>query len=229
MTERTATAPVGLVVLDCDGVLVDSERLAVEIHTRLGAECGWPLTAADVVDLFIGRSAASIRDVIAGRLGEHTATAWDDAFHVRLRQAFETELRPVDGVVEALARITLPTCVASSGTHAKLRDSLGRVGLYEHFAGRIFSAAEVARGKPAPDLFLHAAARSGVAPRACVVVEDSVFGVQAARAAGMRCYGYGGGLVPPERLRQAGAVVFDDMRELPGLLAGAGVLTEEWA
>ncbi|ANP49523.1 HAD superfamily hydrolase (TIGR01509 family) [Streptomyces griseochromogenes] len=217
--------PVELVIFDCDGVLVDSERIAVRIHTRLGAEFGWPLGPSEVVDLFMGKSAASIRTIIADRLGEATATAWDEEFHRRLRDAFETGLRPVDGVVEALDRLRLPICVASSGTHAKLRHSLRHVGLYERFAGRVFSAGDVSRGKPAPDLFLHAAARVGVAPEACAVVEDSGFGVQAARAAGMRCFGYGGGLTPPERLRQAGAVVFDDMRELPRLLAGAGAGT----
>ncbi len=101
-----------------------------------------------------------------------------------------------------------------------MRHTLGVTGLYERFAGRIFSAAEVARGKPAPDLFLHAARQMGIDPAACVVVEDSRPGVQAARAAGMRAFGYAGGLTPAERLAGPGTVVFDDMRELPGLVTG---------
>ncbi|MCQ1575864.1 HAD family hydrolase [Streptomyces parvus] len=216
-----ATAPVGLVIFDCDGVLVDSERIAVEVHTELGVEFGWDLSAAQVVELFVGKSALSIRDTIAARVGASTAVRWDEEFHRRLRDAFETQLRPVVGILEALDALVVPTCVASSGTHPKLRHSLGRVGLYERFSGRILSATEVAHGKPAPDLFLHAAARMGVAPGSCVVVEDSVFGVRAARAAGMRCFGYAGGVTPAERLAGPATVVFEDMRELPRLLAEA--------
>ncbi|WP_431043049.1 HAD family hydrolase [Streptomyces sp. P1-3] len=215
-------APIELVIFDCDGVLVDSEPLAVEIHTELGAELGWAVSPSEVVELFVGKSAVSIRDIIAARLGAATAALWDEEFHRRLREAFESRLRPVDGIAEALATLDLPTCVASSGTHPKLRHSLRHVGLYEHFAGRVFSATEVTRGKPAPDLFLHAAARMGAAPESCAVVEDSGFGAQAARAAGMRCFGYAGGLTPRDRLAGPGTVVFEDMRELPRLLAEAG-------
>jgi HAD superfamily hydrolase (TIGR01509 family) len=127
-------------------------------------------------------------------------------------------LSPVEGLPEALDAITLPTCVASSGSHEKMRHTLGRTGLYDHFAGRIYSATEVARGKPAPDLFLHAAQKMGVDPAACVVVEDSRPGVQAARAAGMRAFGYAGGLTPAEGLEGADTVVFHHMRKLPTLI-----------
>jgi beta-phosphoglucomutase-like phosphatase (HAD superfamily) len=114
--------------------------------------------------------------------------------------------------------IKLPTCVASSGSHDKMRHTLGRTGLYQRFEGRIFSAAEVAHGKPAPDLFLHAARQMGVEPARCVVVEDSQYGVQAARAAGMRAFGYSGGLTPAQWLEGHDTVVFEDMRKLPELL-----------
>lgn len=130
-------------------------------------------------------------------------------------------LSAVDGLPEALDAITLPTCVASSGSHDKMRHTLGRTGLYERFAGRIYSAAEVRRGKPAPDLFLYAAQKMGVDPAACVVIEDSRPGVEAARAAGMRSFGYAGGLTPAGRLEGTDTVVFHEMRELPGLIAGA--------
>ncbi|MFB7513360.1 HAD-IA family hydrolase [Streptomyces sp. NPDC056144] len=184
------------VIFDCDGVLVDTERLAVRLQTELGAELGWPLTADEVVERFIGRS----KESIVGQLTER--------------------LDPVDGVPEALAALTLPSCVASSGSHEKMRHTLGRTGLYEHFAGRIYSATEVPRGKPAPDLFLYAARRMGVDPAACAVVEDSAPGVAAARAAGMRAFAYTGGPTPASRLEGPGTVVFDDMRLLPELLAG---------
>ncbi|MBV6700671.1 HAD family phosphatase [Kitasatospora aureofaciens] len=212
--------PIELVIFDCDGVLVDSEVIAARIQVRLGAELGWPLTEAEVVERFIGRSEASNHAAVAERLGAATADLWGKRFVELHAEAVDAELTPVDGLPEALAAITLPTCVASSGSHEKMRHTLGRTGLYDHFAGRIFSATEVGRGKPAPDLFLHAARTMGVDPSACVVVEDSLPGVQAARAAGMRALGYAGGLTPAERLAGPGTVVFDDMRRLPELIVG---------
>ncbi|MFD9727849.1 HAD family hydrolase [Streptomyces sp. NPDC059072] len=214
--------PIELVIFDCDGVLVDSERIAARVQVALGAELGWPLTEQEVVDRFIGRSHASIREQIAERLGEDTAAVWAQRFEELHREAVDEDLSPVDGLPEALDALTLPTCVASSGSHDKMRHTLGRTGLYERFAGRIHSATEVARGKPAPDLFLYAARRMGVDPAACVVVEDSRPGVEAARAAGMRAFGYAGGLTPAERLEGEGTVVFHDMRELPRLVARSG-------
>ncbi|MFG2875489.1 HAD family hydrolase [Streptomyces sp. NPDC048337] len=213
--------PIELVIFDCDGVLVDSERIAVRVQVALGAELGWPLTEEEVIDRFIGRSSTSIREQVSARLGDETSALWWDRFEQLHAEAVDAGLAPVEGLPEALDAITLPTCVASSGSHEKMRHTLGRTGLYARFAGRIHSAAEVARGKPAPDLFLHAARRMGVDPAACAVVEDSRPGVEAARAAGMRAFGYAGGLTPAERLEGAGTVVFHDMRELPPLLAAA--------
>ncbi|MGW6574453.1 HAD family hydrolase [Streptomyces sp. NPDC054945] len=210
--------PIELVIFDCDGVLVDTERIALRLQIALGAELGWPLTHQDVVDRFIGRSKESICEQIAQRLGEETAALWWEQLLRRHRDAVDAGLEAVEGLPEALAEITLPVCVASSGSHDKMRHTLGVTGLHERFAGRVFSASEVARGKPAPDLFLHAARRMGVDPAACVVVEDSRPGVRAARAAGMRAFGYAGGLTPAERLAGPDTVVFHDMRELPALL-----------
>ncbi|MFG2332507.1 HAD family hydrolase [Streptomyces sp. NPDC048604] len=212
--------PIELVIFDCDGVLVDTERLAVRLQIALGAELGWPLTADEVVERFIGRSKESIVEQLTERLGAQTAGLWWSRLMERHRDAVDLGIDPVDGLPEALAALTLPTCVASSGSHEKMRHTLGRTGLYDHFAGRIYSASEVPRGKPAPDLFLYAARRMGVDPAACAVVEDSGPGVAAARAAGMRAFGYAGGPTPAGRLEGPGTVVFDDMRELPDLLAG---------
>ncbi|HEX6501319.1 MAG TPA: HAD family hydrolase [Micromonosporaceae bacterium] len=213
--------PVGLVIFDCDGVLVDTERLAVRVTASVGERLGWPLTEAEIVDLFLGRSPRYVRDLVAARLGDEVAAVWAAQFDAAHREEAERYLTPVDGIVEALDEITVPTCVASNGPHEKMRHTLGRTGLYERFAGRVFSAGDVPRGKPAPDLFLHAAASMGVPPRECVVVEDSRAGVDAARAAGMRCLGYAGGLSPADWLAGPGTVVFDDMRELPVLLGMA--------
>ena len=213
-----AVEPVELVIFDCDGVLIDSERLAVKVDMLVLRELGWPLTEAEVIERFVGRSNADIQATIERHLGSKLPADWVKRFEPMYERVFTAELTPVDGVLEALDQITLPNCVASSGTHEHLRFRLGLTGLYERFAGRIFSAEEVARGKPAPDLFLHAADRMGVPPAACVVVEDSRPGVEAARAAGMRVLAFAGGLTPAERLAGPNTILFEHMRELPGLL-----------
>lgn len=208
-------------IFDCDGVLVDSEPLALRANAVSLAEFGWPLTDDEIIERFVGRSHTAIQDQVVAQLGVERADAWAARFDALHQAALETVL-PVEGIVAALDAITLPTCVASSGTHAKLRLTLGRTGLYPRFEGRIFSATEVAHGKPAPDLFLHAAAALGVEPGRCVVVEDSRYGVQAARAAGMRSLGYTGGVTPAAALAGPGTVLFGDMRELPELLRRVG-------
>jgi HAD superfamily hydrolase (TIGR01509 family) len=205
-----------LVIFDCDGVLVDSERIATRIDVEVLTELGWPITQEEVIERFVGKTDAAMRQEVEEYLGRALTEEWD-GFASRYSDAFAAELEPVDGVVDALDRIDAATCVASSGTPESIELKLRLTGLWERFEGRIFSAADVEHGKPAPDLFLHAAARMGVDPPACAVIEDSPFGVQAARAAGMRSFGYAGGFMSAERLRLAD-VVFDDMRELPGLL-----------
>jgi HAD superfamily hydrolase (TIGR01509 family) len=207
-----------LVIFDCDGVLVDSERLAIKVDVAVLAGLGWVMTEADAVERFVGLSMAQIRHQVESHIGRALPVNWEEEFYERLREAFVSELTPVQGIVEALDAIRYRTCVASSGTHEKIRFSLALTGLYDRFAGRIFSAADVPRGKPAPDLFLHAAERMDADPCQCVVIEDSVPGVVAALAAGMRVLGYGGGVTPAEKLERSGAVVFDDMRDLPLLL-----------
>jgi HAD superfamily hydrolase (TIGR01509 family) len=211
---------VELVIFDCDGVLIDSERLAIKVDVVALRELGWPLSEAEVIARFMGRSDREGRAIIEAHLGRPLPDGWADQIEQRYLDAFDAALTPVDGVLEALDRIALPTCVASSGTHEHMRYTLSLTGLYERFAGRIFSADDVAAGKPAPDLFLHAAKQMGAEPAGCVVVEDSRPGVEAARAAGMRALAFAGGLTPAERLEGPDTVLFDDMRELPGLLDG---------
>ena len=215
----------GLLIFDCDGVLVDTERLGVRVEAQICTELGWPLTEAEIVERFMGRTHVFMLAEIERELGRPLPGVWEELFVPRYRAVFETELVAVDGVVEALDRISIPTCVASSGTHEGMRATLGRTGLYDRFAGRIFSATEVEEGKPAPDLFLHAARQMGVPAGECGVVEDSVHGVRAARAAGMHVFAYGGGLTPAERLAGPNTIVFDDMRELPGLVGRFDVET----
>jgi HAD superfamily hydrolase (TIGR01509 family) len=211
-------AAVELVIFDCDGVLIESERLGVKVDVLALRELGWPLSEAEVIARFVGRSDRENRAAIEAHLGRNLPDGWAEQIEARYRRAFATELTPVDGVLEALDQISVPTCVASSATHEHLRYTLGLTGLYDRFAGRIFSADDVANGKPAPDLFLHAADRMGVEPGDCVVVEDSRPGVEAARAAGIRVLAFAGGLTPDEALAGPDTIVFDDMRELPKLL-----------
>lgn len=208
-----------LTIFDCDGVLVDSERIAIRIDAVVLADLGWPLSEAEIIERFVGRSEEHMVREIEAQLGRRLPANWEAAYQNLYVTAFERELRAVEGVVDALDRITSATCVASSGSHARIERSLRRTDLYGRFEGRIFSASEVANGKPAPDLFLHAAARLGVPPARCAVVEDSRYGVEAARAAGMAAFGYAGGVTPGHRLEGPRTVVFSDMRRLPDLLA----------
>jgi HAD superfamily hydrolase (TIGR01509 family) len=205
-----------LVIFDCDGVLVDSERLAVRTEAKILSDLGWPLKEADIVERFVGRSAAYMQLEIERHLGR--GIDWDAEFEPRYREVFERELVGVPGIVEALDEITFPMCVASSGSHEKMRFTLGKTGLLDRFDGRIFSADQVAQGKPAPDIFLFAADQMGALPNRCAVVEDSVSGVTAGLSAGMAVFAFAGGVTSAESLSIEGAVVFDDMRELPAML-----------
>ena len=210
-----------LVIFDCDGVLVDSERLTVGVEARLLTELGWPHTAEEVVERWMGRTSEYQLGEVEARLGRDLMLAFDERSSQEVREAFERELRAVEGIealVERLHDAGIPTCVASSGTHDRMRYTLGITGLYDTFDGRIYSATEVAHGKPAPDLFLHAARRMRARPEGCVVVEDSVYGVRAAVAAGMTAYGFAGGLTSAEALAAEGALVFHEMAELVDVL-----------
>ena len=215
-------SPHQLAVFDCDGVLVDTERLTVGVEARVLTEMGWPHTPQEVVSRWMGRSSEAQLSEVRARLGAGTARRFDEVLTAELLATFESELTAVDGVPELLARLEgaeVDVCVASSGTHDRIRLTLGLTGLLDRFGGRVYSASDVPHGKPAPDLFLHAATSMGVEPGACAVVEDSGYGVLAGVAAGMTVYGFGGGLAPPAELVRAGAaVVFDTMTDLGDLL-----------
>jgi len=215
-----ASAPIDLVIFDCDGVLVDSERLSVEVDRRVLASLGWKISREEIIDRFVGRSSTHFRAEVEVQLGRALPDDWEEPYQPWYLDAFERELEAVPGVGDALESLDVPTCVASNGAHDKIRRNLGLTGLLPRFEGRIFSAEDVDEGKPAPDLFLHAAERLGVDPAGCVVIEDSRYGVQAARAAGMRVFGYGGGITSAESLHREGATVFTDMKDLPRLLLG---------
>lgn len=215
-----------LVIFDCDGVLVDSERLIVKVEAQICQERGWGLTEDDVIREFVGLSDSAMRARLSELVGEELDENWDAEYTERYRNALTQDLVAIPGVaaaIDAIERAGVATCVASSGSHQKMDLTLGITGLLARFEGRIFSATdpEVERGKPAPDLFLHAAARMGVDPDRCAVVEDSPFGLVAALEAGMVPFGFSGSVIPAERLALDGVTVFDSMSELPALVTGA--------
>jgi len=215
---HTEHGQIDLVIFDCDGVLVDSEPIAVGVDLLVLERVGLKLSEAEVIERFVGRSPAVMREAIEQHLGGPLAPELQEEFERLYVDAFEGGLAAIDGVEAALAEIRQPTCVASSSEPESIERKLRLVGLYERFAGRIFSATEVPNGKPAPDLFLYAAARMGAAPERCAVVEDSQYGVQAARAAGMRVFAYASGYTDPRSLAGPDTTSFTDMRELPRLL-----------
>ena len=206
------------VIFDCDGVLVDTEQISNRVLAGLLTEAGLPTTFEDCMRDYRGRAMTSVLALAAERLGAPLPADLPDRYYAEIEAVFARELQPVPGVVAALDRITMPSCVASSGPHHKMQVTLRRTGLWERFEGRIFSASEVAAGKPAPDLFLLAARAMGFDPAATAVVEDSVPGIEAARAAGMRALAFARH-TDADVLAAAGGEPFHDMAELPGLLA----------
>ncbi len=214
--------PPDLVIFDCDGVLVDSEAIANATLAEALSEWGFPITAAEARARWLGRSMKSVGIELKAELGDRLPEGWLEEVEARDFAVFRARLEAVPhvrGAVEAVQAAGLASCVASSGSHAKMEVTLGVTGLWPLFEGRIFSAREVARGKPHPDLFLHAAARMGVEPGRAVVIEDSPAGVAGAVAAGMRVLGYAGdALTDRAALIAAGAILFEDMREAPRLL-----------
>lgn len=207
-----------LTIFDCDGVLVDTERVANRILAEMLTAAGYPITMAGCVERFMGRPGSECFPEVEAELGRRLPTDFVARYDRRVIDTFLADPRPVEGVVEAMEALPGRRCVASSSDPAYLRAVLGRTGLWERFE-RVFSATEVARGKPAPDVFLHAAGSLGVDPAACLVVEDSVAGVRAAVAAGMAVVGYAG-LLSAERLAAHGARTITHMAELPGAVAG---------
>ncbi|MFF6807596.1 HAD-IA family hydrolase [Streptomyces sp. NPDC012616] len=209
-----------LVVFDNDGVLVDSEPISNRLLAGYLTELGHPTSYEDSIRDYMGSAMHRIHDLVLQRTGERLPADFDDVFHRRVFEAFERELRPVPGavaVLEKLAADEVPYCVASSGSHERIRVGHRTTGLDRWFDdSRVFSSQDVGKGKPAPDLFLFAAERMGVEPGRCVVVEDSPLGVQAARAAGMDVYGFTA-MTPAAKL--AGATqLFADMHQLGDLL-----------
>lgn len=219
--------PIDLIIFDCDGVLVDSEVISCRAHADVLSRHGYPITADGVLHRFLGVSDLEARLMIEKEIGRKLPDDLEDQMKALVLQLYADELQAITHVAAAIAAINLPKCVASSGTPDKIRHGLTSAGLYDLLAPHLFSATQVARGKPAPDLFLFAARQMKTVPERCLVIEDSIPGVTGARAAGMAVLGFhGGSHCPPGHpamLQAAGAeLTFDDMRQLPALIRQAG-------
>lgn len=212
-----------LVIFDCDGVLVDSEPLSNTCFARALRREGLDWSVEETMRRLMGRSMKSCVEIVERELGRSLPADFVEKLQADTMQTFcDAPLQPVAGVaaaIDAIEAAGAATCVASSGGLDKMRVTLGLTGLWDRFEGRIFSATEVSRGKPFPDLFLHAALRMNRQPFECTVVEDSLPGIQAARAAGMRAMAYvGASHADDTALAAAGGRPFDDMAELPALV-----------
>jgi HAD superfamily hydrolase (TIGR01509 family) len=209
-----------LVIFDNDGVLVDSEPISNRLLAAYLTELGHPTSYEDSIRDYMGSAMHRIHDLVLERTGQRLPDDFDDVFHARVFAAFERELKPVAGVVDVLEKLTadgVPYCVASSGSHERIRVGHRTTGLDRWFDdARIFSSQDVGRGKPAPDLFLYAAEQLGARPETCVVVEDSPLGVRAAVAAGMDVYGFTA-MTPAAKLAEA-THLFSAMGEFADLL-----------
>jgi len=210
-----------LVIFDCDGVLVDSEPLANASFSRALKAQGLDWSVEETMRRLMGRSLKSCVEICEVEIGRKLPDDFVEKMQVVTYQSFrDAPLQAVAGVkdaVEALQKAGFDTCVASSGSPDKMRFTLGLTGLWDLFDGRIFSSSQVPRGKPFPDLFLHAAIAMNEQPFDSIVVEDSVPGIQAARSAGMKALAYAGApYADPGSLKKAGGILFDGMEQLPG-------------
>ena len=213
-----------LVIFDCDGVLVDSEPIINRAHAEVLTACGYPITEKVLVERFCGMSDPDMLEIIEREWGRALPASYAEHVGLMIEAGFHQSLAPTKGVAEALASLTLPICVASSSSLEQIRKKLEITGLLGRFGEHLFSASMVARGKPAPDLLLYAAQNLMTAPDACLVIEDSPAGIDAALAAGMTAIGFSGGShCGPEhgvRLQRHGAaLVMDDMHELATAMA----------
>jgi HAD superfamily hydrolase (TIGR01509 family) len=206
-----------LIIFDCDGVLVDSEPVVIRVFVEMLGELGYTVDYNQMLREFSGTSMVTKLEIMRERLAWSAPNEFAAAFTKRIAEEMERELKPVPGVQEALSAIPRPWCVASNGSHGEIRQRLRLTHLISYFEPHLFSALDVARTKPAPDVYLHAATSMGVAPARSAVIEDSVTGVAAGLQAGMAVFGYAR-FTDPETLRRAGARVFVEMSQLPALL-----------
>lgn len=222
MNQKLKSDLIGLVIFDCDGVLVDSEPIANKVLTEELALCGLHFSAAEVALATTGLSMKQVLGWAEEIMGNSLPKDFVKFTQEKTFEKFRSELLPIPGVkiaVDSIVSAGVPVCVASSGEYEKMRLTLGLTDLHKYFGDCLYSASDVAWGKPAPDIFVYAAKRMGIDPKSCVVVEDSVPGVMAGVAAGMTVYGYSGGMEDRRlSLSKVGAILIDDMSSLPSHL-----------
>lgn len=226
MSENVATSAFAqhlpaLIIFDCDGVLVDSERLNVEIESEMITAAGWSITPTEVARTFLGTTDDHMFEEIERHIGHALTDEWKSSLHKSYAARFAESLQAVPGITEVLDELEVlgvPVCVATNGTSQKMTRSLTKTNLFDRFTDRCFSAELVERGKPEPDLFFFAAAAMGAAPETCVVVEDSPSGIRAARAAGMHVLAYASDFVSDDMIPFDDVTVFRSMSELPSLI-----------
>jgi len=214
-----------LIIFDCDGVLVDSEPLSIRVLVETMASLGVPMSARQCYELFLGRSFMSMKLTLLEKFNLELTDKQIEGMRTQLSDLYRRELLPIAGVARTLETLAIPCCVASSSFPDRIRLSLEVTGLSRFFGDHIFSASMVANGKPAPDLFLHAASRMGQAPKDCLVIEDSPAGLEAARTAAMRSFAFlGGSHAASAGLRETIApmrptCIFERMEDLPRLIS----------
>lgn len=223
MTDKASSSTGPLVIFDCDGVLVDSEPLSVRVLVEALNRHGIDMAEEEAYQRFLGRSLATMRQVMDEEYDFHTGPEFLETLRIDLYDLFKTDLKPIPGIAEtldALALLNLPRCVASSSQPERIRLSLAITGILDKLEPHIFSASMVKNGKPAPDLFLYAADQMGVTPENCIVIEDSPAGIEAAQRAGMTVFAFTGGshaAVPGYRERidaLSPDLIFDAMPDL---------------
>jgi HAD superfamily hydrolase (TIGR01509 family) len=220
--------PFDAVLFDCDGVLVDSETITNTVLAAMLTELGWHLSVDEAMAIFIGKTVMDEAPLIEAKTGFRITAEWLETFRARRNAALERDVTAIEGIAATVgalhARLDGRIAVASGADRHKVRVQLAKIGVLDQFEGRIFSGHETARNKPHPDVYLAAAAGLGVDPSRCAVIEDSVTGATAGRAACATVFGYSPsekGHSSKEALRAVGAAgVFEEMALLPGLLAG---------
>lgn len=207
-----------LVIFDCDGVLVDSETIINRIFAETLTEAGFPIAYADMTQQFTGKSLETCLEIVEQSYGKPLPPHFVERCQEREIAALQQELQPTPGIATTLEQMILPKCVASNSSHRHIHLVLTLTGLLPHFEGKVYSADEVDRPKPFPDLYLYAARQMGTHPEHCVVIEDSVPGVQAGCAAGMTVFGYAQGCGRTALIEAGAKLVFSEMSQLVELL-----------
>ena len=215
-----------LVIFDCDGVLIDSELIFARVLGECLIEADFPATTGEALTLGFGKNRETLTAAVVARFGRTLPDGFFDTMRSRAALALARELQPMPGIENLLAVLPAPRCVASNGHLPRVRERLALTGLLSHFDPHIFSATQVAAGKPAPDLFLFAARELTAEPTDCIVIEDSIAGVEAAIAARMPVVGFCGGSHCPgdhaDQLLAAGcSLVFPRMTDLAAFLREA--------